>query len=368
MAAERLSSIQALRAVAALMVTGAHAANYASDASARAGTTVDVGWTVIGAAGVDLFFVISGFIMVYTTRGAWGSPQAAGQFFARRLLRIVPLYWLATLLLLAYLSWLGMTWEQNAIDWPTIAGSFLFFFHARTNGSVEPILGQGWSLNYEMVFYAWFAVAMLVPWRRPAIVGLLAAMVFIGGWRHLLPFDLPLALAYPLNSLLWEFAMGAALALAIEAGLRLPRWACAVLMVAGVLLLVQTSTGTPWHPDRALHWGLPCALIVAGAVLHPWGERVKASRPWRGLCYLGDASYALYLFHGLVMMIPRPHMQQLTAAVLAVTGAWGFALMLVAISIAVAAAVYLLVERPTTEALKAWLRQDRRRLVAVPAE
>jgi exopolysaccharide production protein ExoZ len=128
----QLKSIQILRAAAALGVLLDHA-----------GRWLDVAPIVdIGAAGVDLFFVISGFIMVYTSERLFGQTGAPQRFLARRIIRIVPLYWTLTAFAALVLFGFG----------PNTLGSYLFIPTHR-----GPILTVGWTLNYEMMFYSLFA-------------------------------------------------------------------------------------------------------------------------------------------------------------------------------------------------------------------
>ncbi len=87
-----LVSIQALRAVAALMVLVFHLCQELT----KLGADLPATTFIIGTAGVDLFFVISGFVMVYSSERLFGQPRASIQFLARRVVRIVPLYWIAT--------------------------------------------------------------------------------------------------------------------------------------------------------------------------------------------------------------------------------------------------------------------------------
>lgn len=360
----KLISIQALRAVAALAVTFAHAANYTGDTAGRLAIVNPVPGMVTGAAGVDLFFVISGFIMVITTAGQSG-PMAAGQFIKRRLIRIVPLYWIATITFLLYATYgVGAPWAQNGIDWPSVFYSLGFVFHLRPNGSWEPILGPGWSLNYEMFFYVMFTAMLLLP-RAAALLLLVVGFGFLGGWRHLLPFQFPDALGMVVNHFLWEFAFGAVIGVAFNAGLRLPGWLCAVLAIVGTALFVQTAlAATPWHPNRSIHWGAAGAMMVAGCALL---RRNPEGQVWRAASLIGDASYALYLFHGIVILFALYHLTPLTQAVMRWLGPWPFLFYLVGLATGASVLIYLVVERPLTEALRGVIARRRPAPEPLPA-
>ena len=146
-------ALQILRAVAAVAVVLVHAG---IDLSYFGHTNVT--WTTRGNAGVDLFFVVSGFVMVYIASPQFGKREAPVQFFVRRLIRIVPLYWLLT------------TGYIVAKSYPLayIAASYLFIPAARPNGVLQPVILQGWTLTYEMFFYLLFAIAILLR-RRAAV-------------------------------------------------------------------------------------------------------------------------------------------------------------------------------------------------------
>ena len=161
---ERLASIQILRAAAAMGVVFAHLTeSYRAVFNAK-----DAVWDFYyGNFGVDLFFVISGFVMVYASEALFGQPGASRKFVIRRLIRIVPLYWIAT----SYALWglLNVTGlNLPAATWKSIFGSYFFLpFPFPTGG---PLLIVGWTLNYEMFFYLIFAIAVFFDRIRAALV------------------------------------------------------------------------------------------------------------------------------------------------------------------------------------------------------
>src|SRR5262249_32463856 len=124
---------------------------------------------MLGAAGVDLFFVISGFVMVYASEPLYEKLGAPRVFFLRRLARIVPSYWATTIFLLAYgmIARVDLATSWDAAEW--IVASFLFIPCPRPNGVMLPYHYVGWTLNYEMFFYVVFAGAILLPRRRAVL-------------------------------------------------------------------------------------------------------------------------------------------------------------------------------------------------------
>lgn len=271
--------IQYLRALAALSVVWGHSLYIIPGIAQRLGAS----W--FGASGVDLFFVISGFIMVATTARGDSSPL---RFLALRIVRVVPLYWLATLAWIAYAAIAA----SSPASYPplAIAKSLLFvpYVSAGNPAGVWPILQNGWTLNYEMFFYALFALSLAAPprVRFAALAVTLASLVLIG--RVFGPFANPLAFTYT-NSYLLEFIAGMILAHGWLRG----EWRDSLPYSLFLIVFGGYCIG-------ALHSRLMIAagafLIIAGC-LNP---RIRAlqSRP---LLELGNASYSIYLIHQFVL-------------------------------------------------------------------
>jgi len=291
----KLLAVQILRGLAALSVALLHAEHDAVALAATRGRawapSVDFPW----AAGVDIFFVISGFVMVHAANGLFGRPGSRGVFLARRVARIVPLYWAVTTLYLAVaLAAPGLLNSAILEPWPILA-SYLFIPFARPDGLAQPLYSLGWTLNYEMFFYGLFALAIAWPYRRAMVIlgAMLLALVTLG-----VLFRLPQPFAFWTEPILIEFAFGLALGHLRTRGVVTGRVGQAVLAVAGLALLSLDLA----RPDavlaapRALAWGLPAALLVAAACLGR--KEVPVRNPFvRFGISLGDASYALYLLH-----------------------------------------------------------------------
>lgn len=288
-----LISIQVLRAIAALAVVVAHLwpALYSVGYN-------DFPNFLVGAAGVDLFFVISGFVIVYSSEQFFGQFGASAYFFARRLVRIVPLYWGATTVWLLGL-WLIGHWERDGVSWQNVFASYAFWPTRLTT----PVLGVGWTLNYEMFFYAIFAVAVIFSRRAAVVAVTVFFLVLIWYVRHAtLASDNPL-LRWA-NPLIYEFAYGMFIALAFREGLRIPRWAALAMVAGGLAMIAWTgmdASGITIIP-RHMIWGGGAAAVVAGAVLAPYAQK-PPSVPLRFAAWGGDASYALYLSHPITAAV-----------------------------------------------------------------
>jgi peptidoglycan/LPS O-acetylase OafA/YrhL len=237
------------------------------------------------ASGVDLFFVISGFVMVYSSENLFGKPWAAKEFLARRVARVVPLYWVT----MALWIWL----QQEPFDAVTLLKSYFFIPYVRPSGNVLPLYGIGWTLNFEMFFYVLFAAAIMLC-RNTAVAivcATLLAAVLLGGTFH----PTITALAFWTDPIVLEFAFGMVLAVLYRRGLRIPAWLGALFCVAGAIAIWHASPSMP-SGDRWLTCGVPAAMIFFGLVFQP---PLRLSIRW--LSALGDASYSIYLLHGLVI-------------------------------------------------------------------
>ena len=343
----KLIAIQILRAAAALLVVMHHAQAEAAALAQRTGQAFAPSALLPWAAGVDVFFVISGFIIVHAA-----APHAAGargirRFLAHRIARVVPLYWLVTGLYLAVglavpalLSGAGGPPDAGAV-----AAAFLFWPAARPDGSVQPVYGLGWTLNCEMAFYALFALGL--GWgRRPRtawLVAALAGIVAAGAWLR--PASVPLA--FWSNPVMLEFALGALIALARDEGVRLGRPARAALALLGLGLLgFVAGDGADWDGFwRPLALGLPAAGLVAAAALgDPRADGRPPSPIVSGLAALGDASYALYLVHPFVLRALREGL--LRSGLAPVLEPSVALVLMLALSAAAALAVHARIERP----------------------
>ncbi len=283
----------ALRALAALLVVVHHALSAYRDRMDPRPHAVLV-WEN-GMCGVDIFFVISGFVMAISAPGLASLPNPGWVFFRRRLIRIVPLYWIFTTFQLLKLKVgfhmpdqiLGSTWH--------IIASYLFVPALDAGNSPIPLLSVGWTLNYEMMFYVLFTVALF--WRVYPLTFLLPTLSVIAvvGWFDHPAWPLFPALASPL---VLEFLFGILLAHFTLRG-RLPNPLVSVLLLVvgfATILTIQL----PFYTARAIYWGIPAAAIVTGVVALE--SRIGQRLP-KSLLEAGNASYSTYLAHGFVLPV-----------------------------------------------------------------
>ena len=292
-----IANIQVLRAAAAYMVLLYHAQVIVTrvDASVPA--------FEFGAAGVDIFFVISGFIMVWTTRMGDRGPAA---FLRDRALRVYPAYWVVTAVLVV-LSLAGLR-PAGLTDWDLgdLVTSILLVPDVRRDGLPSPILGVGWTLVFEVWFYLLFAATLVLRDRTKAVLGLAVAMAALVVVNRLARPDLFVLTTYT-SPLLLEFVAGMLLGLLHARTVRNPaarrRWPGLLLIGGGLLAMTaaEAAFGDAVTTDpmlRILGFGLPAAAIVRGALL----LECAGMRPrGRFLIGQGEASYALYLTHLLTL-------------------------------------------------------------------
>jgi exopolysaccharide production protein ExoZ len=241
---KKLHFLQALRAWAAWLVVADHAI---LSVTTNATTPVVAEAWRLGESGVELFFVISGFIMTHISWNEFDKPQARRRFVMRRLVRIVPLYWLATILALVYHRF-SATHDAHAGVAALIKSLFFIPYHDDA-GAWRPVLPQGWTLSYEMMFYAIFAIGLTFR-RNRGILFTVGALLILIGTQPLITNGSLAHLAAPIS--LW-FVLGIGL-------------------------------GFVW---RHLSLSEPHWLKSSAALFEPFG----------------DASYSTYLVHGVVLTV-----------------------------------------------------------------
>jgi exopolysaccharide production protein ExoZ len=321
---KKLRGIQYLRALAALGVVVFHAAE-------RMG-----GNFAIGAAGVDVFFVVSGFIMWVI---ALDRPITPGAFLKNRLERIVPSYWAATALMV--LGGLAGLFPNLKLTSAHILESLLFIPHHSPNGGeIWPVLVQGWTLNFEIFFYAVFACSLLVsPQRRlPLLVALFAALSLLGiamesGNPILATYTDPIILEFVAGAVIGHFWRQGRLGHSTGIGLAL-----LAISLAGFAAIGLTLFG--FNP---LNFGVLASLLVIGILILENAGAVGRSRV---AVYLGDASYSIYLWHTFAISVVIKMLAPLSLP------AWTDILLASLAGLALGVAFFELFEKPISRLLK----------------
>lgn len=280
-------TIRSLRGIAALLVIVFHFQE------AWVLRTIGGEYWNNGVAGVDIFFVISGFVMVVSSQKLLDKRDGYLIFMKRRALRIVPLYWIFTVLKIVTVLLVASASLHTIISPKSVACSFFFLPFNHIN---EPILSVGWTLVHEMSFYALFSLALWTGLGLGRVVlPLLSIMVVIGVLRQPHFLEWPSVAAY-CQPIIAEFGFGLIIGLAVVRGVSVNRYvALAILAISWVLLLTDRAGGDTY---RSIRIGLPAAGIVLGFVLL---EQYLTRPIPKLITLLGDASYSLYLTHTFVV-------------------------------------------------------------------
>lgn len=315
----KLNNLQALRAIAAINVVmfhtlGSVARTRSEDPGALA---VLLGW---GANGVDIFFVLSGFV-IYLSQAQ--KPKTPGRFLWNRVIRIVPNYWAWTLSLFAALV-APQLFPRLEAGAGHLAASLLFVSQPFTG--LEPVFYVGWTLEYEMLFYALFWAALWIRVPQAPLIFIPAALLL-------------LALVAGLPLLALEFLFGVLIALAfLAASPILPPVFTFTAGVGGLL----ASIALPIPGGRIVEWGIPAFLLVHGAVFLPEWK----SAPLR---FLGNASYSIYL----VQVVSIPVVLKLALLLFPQLPSDLLTLLIVAATVTAGALNYVWFERPASGWLQA---------------
>jgi exopolysaccharide production protein ExoZ len=336
---DKLVALQAARGIAAVLVMLTHGSNSLA-------LPQYVGYRPFGKlfqfghAGVDFFFVLSGFIITYVHYCDLGDPQRFLRYANRRVIRIYPPYWVVTLLLIASIIASGH-FERLGIE--HLVASMALIPHGQ-----EPLLGVAWTLEHEMLFYACFGLAVL--WLPLAWVLLTTCLIFVAAGLLFKPDAWWWSFITAFRHL--QFLMGIGAARLVMSG-RVP--APGLLAGFGVLTFLLTglceNAGVIqlWGLAGQLLFGFSSAAIVIGLAS---AERAELIRVGSIGGLIGGASYAMYLLHELVIndasyVLARLHVMKLLPG-------WLLLITLSSITIAAAIIFHLTIEQPMMRVLRRW--------------
>ena len=305
----KLQLVQVLRALAAYLVVVYHirAIEGVSATEMASGETPLAGWIFTnGWAGVDLFFVISGFIMVYVTFSRPSTLSSAKDFLLARIFRIYPPWWFFLgILALFFTLRYGVPYDAESVE--RMGNSPLnhvvssVFLLPQPN---FPILAVGWTLVHEMWFYVVFSVLLLLPRKMLWVYLLIWAMSVVAGalmgWASPVTMNF-LQLAF--SPLTLEFIAGGFVGMLVVRGatrFALPALVLGALSFITILALQPQTSPSAFMMEwgRVLCFTLPCCLLIYGAV---GMEKHLKGKFWAVLAKLGDWSFALYLCHHFVI-------------------------------------------------------------------
>lgn len=349
---EILHGIQYLRFIAATLVFIGHAYMDGREFGVMQGGVADFFGRMPWGSGVDIFFVISGFIIAMLLEKGH-STHGGEHFLANRIIRVAPIYWLYTIVMAVAATLITVKGDAH-ITPEYLATSLAFIPWPDLAGQPRPVLGQGWTLDYEMYFYvlAFIVITLTARWRGLWLSLLLAGVTLLVFVIGRLTSAGSFYTDFYGNSVALEFIIGIICYNIYRRSGPVPAWLRIAMGVTGAVLILGIAQFGEF--DRFLVQGLPAGLIVLAFALP---GRSSAPIPW--LEELGNASYSLYLLHPFVT-----NGCALLFSHVARNAWWGYLLMAMVLTVAAAVISYRVIEKPTIAYLRGHLPARLRRAPA----
>ncbi len=327
-------SMQYMRALASLFVvfhhSGLKAATYSSN---------PLGWFHVGEAGVDLFFIISGYIMCKTVDSR---NTSFGRFLLARIRRIIPLYWVLTSL--ALIIFIVLPEKVNSSGGHTnIPLSYLLF-----PTEDKYLIQNGWTLSYEFFFYFLFAVGLHLTSNKKYLLPVVLILLLVSVGTVIQPKNY--LLGFMTNPLLLEFVFGILVFYFFKSRQLTYSTGLLLMAVAGIVLM-YVNFYQPGYP-RVIAYGVPALLFFVGMLtLEPFFQKNRKSQTLGFFQGVGDSSYSLYLSHPFTLVA--------ASMILAKAGineyGYLFVLLLAISSVVAGHLCYLLLERNLQKVVKNYL-------------
>jgi exopolysaccharide production protein ExoZ len=293
-------------------------------------------------SGVDIFFVISGFIMVYILK----PDTKPGAFWLQRFTRIAPLYWLATAI--AFVGGLVLPEWFFGRQSPLFALQSALFLPTGHNSGAHPLISPGWTLVYEFAFYTILSLSLLI--RRPPFAATAMAIVLLLSAGVMFVPQVPWLGYYSDQALMLEFLFGMGAAVLVKEHAFRP-WQGLVIAALGMVLIYMLWDFKLDYP-RGIKAGLPAFLVVMGFLIsEPVWQRVG----WmRAIARLGDASYSIYIVHFFfVTAIATLFMK--SQWVHDAAGPWGYVVISVAAGLGSGILAHVFIEKPLLRLVRSCL-------------
>lgn len=357
----KLINIQYLRAFAALLVVASHAVKELTHSShANIPDTFNI--ILLGQFGVDIFFIISGFIMYYVTINNSNSINSSIIFLQKRIIRIVPIYWILTIITIAISVFLSQLKNNNYLDVDYIISSFMFIPALRvSDGNITPVFGLGWTLNYEMFFYCIFAVLLLLPRKYLLLSATVVFSIIVFAGSNIEKSSV--ITWYWSRPIILEFILGLFIASLFNKGYLLSRLQGLIVFSSGIFIWIYSSSlVTASSPEyRFWCWGISASLIVASVMLT---KRMITDQRHTFLSNIGtrvgDASFSLYLSH---MFVLRALTMLLPIEFLGSAYSFIYLVLSLLLSLVIAELMFKLIEQPTNKIGLRFFKLDKRPIV-----
>ncbi len=336
---KKLNLLQVYRGIAALLVVLFHL-NEMSIERLKQVTFFNIfeaGWS-----GVDYFFVLSGFIMVYVHRSAIGKPDQLKSFLVKRVVRIYPIYWIITLAVLAFFLVIPSFANNKDLSIQHILISLLLLPQ-----NDKPILDVGWTLIYELFFYLLFSLAI---WFKPKYcVPILSSWLFVT-MLHYLKIVVFGGEDFLLNTIFsnmnLEFVLGCLAGyVVIKFGTKISknRWILFGVANLGYVALLIFSGVNKIDVDRISSFAVLAALLIVSSASIDLNDPPKIPKIFT---YLGDASYSIFLLHSPIVSATTKMLQKANLGKY-FDGFFAPAL-LALITVVICCIFYSLIEKPLT--------------------
>ena len=301
---KKIDFVQGLRGIACLAVVLYHGSYWTGEWK----EATEKVFFAAGYFGVSLFFVISGFIMVITTKKSDGSLSYVKSFITKRFMRIWPAYFIATIISFLLLD--GVSWFASTEHLTYFLRSMMFIpagtAPAPTFGT--PVLPVGWTLTYEMIFYVLFAISMLAGKLRWVVFYTIAMFMLIvlpfilkGGFSFAPTFDYGLnsiSLGLITSPIIWMFVAGVVIGQFYSSKIKIrSETLCWMMVFFSCSLVVSQYVAGARIGHGLFEWGL--SLIPLMLCLTIASKTIDIKIP-RAVIYLGDISFSLYLMHVLM--------------------------------------------------------------------
>jgi len=243
------------------------------------------GW---GHAGIDFFFQLSGFIMVYVNWDRAGHGEHTWRFLVQRLTRIYPIYWCVLLVTVAAYWGFPPSPENVWAPQSTLTPSKLLVA-VTLQDTGATIIGPAWTLTYEVMFYLVFALFFVLPPRLFVALVLAWGAAILSQWQGIIAWPYPVAL----RLLVAHFLLGMAAAVLVRRWTRpaISPWWIAAAVVLWIAVARAEITGVL---DAYQWYALPSVALLVSGGLYDHATRRTYPRP---LVLLGEASYVIYLIH-----------------------------------------------------------------------
>jgi len=280
-----LKTLQILRAVAATSVVYYHIGVVPVDAI-----------PVFGSFGVDIFFVLSGFVMALVI----SNGQTPTSFAINRVTRIIPLYWILTTSVLILAALKPDLFNSTTANLTNYLKSILFIPYFKENGVLHPMLSVGWTLNYEMFFYFCMWISIIFARKIYILITftlLAASFLLLGNLA-----TNSLLQDFFGNTIVFEFLLGI-IAFKIYQTKSKPKVNSYILISIAVLSFsfMAYSETNGYDIARFIAYGIPSVTLLLSVVALEKTNFIKNNSLANLLAFIGDASYATYLSHFYVV-------------------------------------------------------------------